>query len=664
MFSTRWRWNRRRRARAAALPRRPARCRRSSQRMDAEDLLAAVFPDQVACAENLVGEREIPDHPLVAPDDRTTACTRRWTSTGWSGCCAASSPATIARRRARPDRAVAARARGADRAALRLPRRRAARGAPHAGGDEPALARPGGRRRPRPARSRGDRARARARPGPTPRNADELHDALVWLGFLTEAEAQADAGLARLAARAGAASGARRGCMAPGATLWVAAERLPQFQALCPDARLDPAIAAPPASDARGLVARRRAGRDPARPARRARARSRRARSRRRSGSTPDDIAAALAALEAEGFAMRGRFTPDAGADEWCERRLLARIHRYTVKRLRAEIEPVAARDFLRFLFDWQRVDGRRAHGRARTRSTAVVAQLEGFEAPAGAWETEILPARIADYEPAWLDDLCLAGRIAWTRLRRATARERRRARRGAGAHDADRAAAAPPRAALDVARRRRRDAAAPSAARAGGRRLHPRSTAPRSSTSSSTARGLLRTAGRGGAGRAGRARPRAPPTASAACARCWCRPSAPPAAGGARRRRAAVRHGGCRPLGAGAPRPAAAARTAGRTRGGRARRAHAAAPLRRRVLAPARARGRLAAAVARPAARLPPARGARRDPRRPLRRRLLRRAVRAARGGRRAARGAPQAGRRAPGSRCPAPTRSTSSAS
>jgi ATP-dependent helicase Lhr and Lhr-like helicase len=114
---------------------------------------------------------------------------------------------------------------------------------------------------------------------------------------------------------------------------------------------------------------------------------------------------------------MRGRFTPGVMADEWCERRLLARIHRYTVKRLRAEIEPVAARDFLRFLFGWQRV-APDTQMEGPDAVEAIVGQLEGFEAPAGAWETEILPARIAEYEPAWLDDLCLAGRIAWARLR------------------------------------------------------------------------------------------------------------------------------------------------------------------------------------------------------------------------------------------------------
>jgi ATP-dependent Lhr-like helicase len=114
---------------------------------------------------------------------------------------------------------------------------------------------------------------------------------------------------------------------------------------------------------------------------------------------------------------MRGAFSPAAAEpNEWCERRLLARIHRYTVKRLRAEIEPIDARDFLRFLFEWQRVtpalrmEGPDAVG-------AILSQLEGFEAAAGAWETEVLPNRISEYEPAWLDEQCLAGRFVWTRL-------------------------------------------------------------------------------------------------------------------------------------------------------------------------------------------------------------------------------------------------------
>ncbi len=106
---------------------------------------------------------------------------------------------------------------------------------------------------------------------------------------------------------------------------------------------------------------------------------------------------------------MRGRFTPGATEDEWCERHLLARIHRYTVRRLRREIEPVERQDFMRFLFEWQRV-APDAHGEGRDALMAVLEQLEGFEAPAVAWEDEILPARIADYSNLWLDEICRAG--------------------------------------------------------------------------------------------------------------------------------------------------------------------------------------------------------------------------------------------------------------
>jgi ATP-dependent Lhr-like helicase len=114
---------------------------------------------------------------------------------------------------------------------------------------------------------------------------------------------------------------------------------------------------------------------------------------------------------------MRGQFTPGTSETEWCERRLLARIHRYTVRRLRREIEPVEARDFMRFLASWQHVapDARVSGPDALA---SVLAQLEGFEAPAGAWESELIPARVAGYEISWLDDLCLSGRALWARLR------------------------------------------------------------------------------------------------------------------------------------------------------------------------------------------------------------------------------------------------------
>jgi ATP-dependent Lhr-like helicase len=417
MFITRWRWVA---GVALALPRfRGGRkVPPPLARMDAEDLITAIFPDQVACGENLVGEREIPDHPLTRQtiadclhDAMDIDGLERLLVGLESGAIRViardltePSPLALEVLSARPYAYL-------DDAPLEERRTQAVMSrrwlAPEAASDL-------GRLDPEAI------ARVRAEAWPEPANADELHDALVWLGFLAAEEAQAEAGwggwLAELAR-------AKRAALlhATQATLWIAAERLPQFQALWPTATLEPAIVIPESYAGRhwsrdeALVEILRGRLEGIGPlTERALAAP--------LGVDTNDIRGALAALEAEGFALRGRFTPGADADELCERRLLARIHRYTVKRLRAEIEPVAARDFLRFLFDWQRVtaDAQMAGPEA---VEVVVAQLEGFEAPAGAWETEILPARIAGYEPAWLDDLCLAGRIAWARLRPRNAR-------------------------------------------------------------------------------------------------------------------------------------------------------------------------------------------------------------------------------------------------
>src|SRR4030095_6253337 len=113
---------------------------------------------------------------------------------------------------------------------------------------------------------------------------------------------------------------------------------------------------------------------------------------------------------------MRGPYTAGAERNEWCERRLLARINRYTVKRLRNEIEPVGAADFMRFLLDWQHTAPAESM-EGPDAVAAIVSQLEGFEAAASAWEAEILPARVSSYDPAWLDDHCRAGGVVWTRL-------------------------------------------------------------------------------------------------------------------------------------------------------------------------------------------------------------------------------------------------------
>jgi len=412
MFITRWRWVA---GVSLALPRFRGGRKVPPQlaRMDAEDLIAAVFPDQIACGENLVGDREVPDHPLVRQtiadalteamdidglerllagieQGRVRVVTRDLTGP---------SPLALEVLSARPYAYL-------DDAPLEERRTQAVMArrwiAPEAASEL-------GRLDPEAI------ARVRAEAWPEAANADELHDALAWLGFLEDGEAAAGPGwrefLAALARQRRVAHLDR-----PERRLWIAAERLPHVLALWPDACPVPPIVTPEAQAERSwsreealveIVRGRLEAQGPATLASLAAP----------LGIAAGEIAAALAALETEGFALRGRFTPGAAADEWCERRLLARIHRYTLKRLRAEIEPVAARDFLRFLLEWQRVTPEtRMEGPDAL--AAVLGQLEGFEAPAGAWESEILPARLSGYDPQWLDDLCRAGRIVWARLR------------------------------------------------------------------------------------------------------------------------------------------------------------------------------------------------------------------------------------------------------
>jgi ATP-dependent Lhr-like helicase len=123
----------------------------------------------------------------------------------------------------------------------------------------------------------------------------------------------------------------------------------------------------------------------------------------------------ALLTLESEGVVLRGSFTGPRVL-EWCERRLLARIHRYTLNRLRAEIAPVSPAEFMRFLFAWQHLgDGHQLSGVDGLR--AVIAQLDGLELPARTWERDVLPARLERYESSMLDTLCLTGEVGWARL-------------------------------------------------------------------------------------------------------------------------------------------------------------------------------------------------------------------------------------------------------
>jgi ATP-dependent Lhr-like helicase len=411
MFTTRWRWVA---GVSLALPRFRGGKKVPPQllRMQAEDLVAAVFPDQIACAENLVGEREVPDHPLT--NQAISDCLHEAMDIeGLEG---------LLRRLEAGDIQVV----GCDLTEPSLLALEALSARPYAFLDDAPLE----ERRTQAVMARRWRdpqnasdlgrldpeaiAKVQSEAWPDPVNAEELHDALLWLGCLTEAEARAQPGWSEwLEALARDKRVAR--LKAPHATLWVPAERLAQFQAVWPGARLEPEIAppddqagaAPSKDDALTEILRGRLeGLGPVTPTAFAAP----------LGLEADAIAPTLASLESEGAILKGRFLAGVNDEQWCDRRLLARIHHYTVRRLRSEIEPVAARDFLRFLFAW-------AHVSEETRLEgpdalpAVLNALEGFEAPAKAWETEILPARIKGYQASWLDAQCLAGRTSWARL-------------------------------------------------------------------------------------------------------------------------------------------------------------------------------------------------------------------------------------------------------
>jgi ATP-dependent Lhr-like helicase len=447
MWNIRWRWNV---TRALAVLRRrggkkiPAQL----QRMDAEDLLTAIFPDQVACQENLGGgEREIPVHPLVdqtvkdcleeAMDvdslERLLTAIERNEKNLFARDVIEASPLAQEILNARPYAYL-------DDAPLEERRTRAVQQRRWL---DPQTAKDMGKL------DQGAIDRVRDEAWPRVESADELHDALVELGFLTMgegadwqeffAELKSDRRAAVLEVNPGTAGEApavsaereksdssmlcdntTNAGEAPAVpvnkvSLWVAAERLPQLQAIYPSASLEPPIVAPESfaqstwtfADALVEVLRGRLeGLGPVTV--QALADS--------FGPDKSDIESGLLKLEAEGFVIRGQFTPGGTETEWSARRLLARIHSYTLNRLRQEIEPVSTADFMRYLLAWQKVaPDHQMEGPESVR--AIIEQFEGFEAPAAAWEGELLPSRLAEYDPAWLDALCLSGEVVWARL-------------------------------------------------------------------------------------------------------------------------------------------------------------------------------------------------------------------------------------------------------
>jgi ATP-dependent Lhr-like helicase len=471
MFPIHWRWNA---ARSLALPRQRGghRIPPPLQRMESENLLASVFPDQLACLENIVGDREIPNHPLVhqtiqdclteVMDIEGLVELLKQIENGAVQCIARDlpEPSPLAHEilNAKPYAFL-------DNAPLEERRTQAV------------YTRRANDTSSEPGLGILDAAAIETvctEAWPRATNADELHEALLLAGALTEEEinrtidaqtesqtinenhpgfieigdpqnhvalpikpseratvngdgsaTQHQAWLEQLT------SERRAGRLLHPNNFWVAAERLPLLQAIHAGVGTEPPLI-PPEFETNRQWERADALRELVR--------GRMEISGPVTASTLatllmvslSDIEAALLALEAEGSILRGRFgTPQKPAEragnvtelkaqrdelQWCDRRLLARIHRLTIHRLRAEIQPVSLAEFQRFLLAWQRVEpAYRAEGPEGLE--AVLKLLDGYQLPAAAWEPEVIAARVKEYTPRWLDQLCFTGRISWGRL-------------------------------------------------------------------------------------------------------------------------------------------------------------------------------------------------------------------------------------------------------
>jgi ATP-dependent Lhr-like helicase len=395
MFQVRWRWNV---TRALAVLRHSGGRRTPPPllRMRCDDLLSAVFPAQQACQDNAGGGPiEVPDHPLCA--ETIHDCLTE----------AMDVDGVITVLESILERRVQLIARDLPEPSVLC--HELVNGKPYMFLDDAPLeerrARAVSLRRTLPSGDGGAMAAldadaiatVRAQVWPDPRDADEVHDALLsliavpvdvarpwaaWLGMLH-------------------ATGRARIVPVGAAEAWVATERL--GIATDGDLRADAIVrgwmpVVGPITEAELAT---------------------------RTGLGRRDVEAALAGMELDGRILRGAFTAGArGGEEWCDRELLARIHRLTLGRLRREIAPVTPADFVRFLGRWQHVASR-LHGALGL--AEVIGQLQGVHAPIGAWEADILPSRLSGYQPAWLDALCAAGTVTWGRLAPPDADEPRR---------------------------------------------------------------------------------------------------------------------------------------------------------------------------------------------------------------------------------------------
>jgi ATP-dependent Lhr-like helicase len=399
MFGTRWRWNA---SRALAVLRhdRGKKVPPFLQRMRADDLLAAVFPAQVACQDNAPGGPiEVPDNPIVQQTVRD---------------CLTEAMDTERLRQV---------LQRIERGEIRLHARDTTEPSPFS--HEVLNAKPYAFLDDAPLEERRTRAlslrrtlpehqrdlgaldpeaiaRVVAEARPQPRDVDELHD--VLLGLVAAPIEEAWRPWFETLLRSGRA--ARLG------ELGFALENARVVEAIyvgAPRRTVPPHVEAPapPRDDAVLMLVRGHAEvAGPFTPTSLG----------ERLGLEPWEIDVAVAKLENDGLVLRGRFTPGVEEEEACDRRLLSRIHRYTLDRLRSEIEPVSAQDFMRYLLERHHLTPRSAAG-GRAGLREAIAMLQGYEIAAAAWEDEVLAPRVAGSRPEWLDELCLAGEAAWARL-------------------------------------------------------------------------------------------------------------------------------------------------------------------------------------------------------------------------------------------------------
>ncbi|PYK28679.1 MAG: ATP-dependent DNA helicase [Verrucomicrobia bacterium] len=418
MFTIRWRWNA---TRSLAVPRfrGGAKIAAPLQRMESENLLAAVFPDQLACLEHIVGDREIPDHPLVKQtiDDCLTEAMDiegleellRKIERGEVRCIARDlpepSPLASEILNARPYAFL-------DNAPLEERRTQAVytrRASERNGSDGLGIL----------DTAAIEKVQREAWPNAT--NADELHDALMLLAVMTRDEVLRTvhhevngAGAEQLQNQLVADKRAAQ-LRVGDKNFWISAERLPMLKTIYPGADVDPQLSAPESVQKQNWE-RSNAIREVLRGRMEVSGPVTVAQLQTILSLSSSEVETGLLGLESEGFVLRGKFHHGTTDQEWCDRRLLARIHRLTIDRLRAEIQPVSVQDFYRFLFAWQRVDvDHRVEGPEGLQS--VLEQLDGCELPLAAWESAVLAARVADYDPESLDRLCFSGRIGWGRL-------------------------------------------------------------------------------------------------------------------------------------------------------------------------------------------------------------------------------------------------------